>query len=169
VTFTDSISDPIPWYLYLRLIPTVRGSDGDESNNLRSFIHPLTFDDVATSHQFYQEIETLYANGVTSGCDENPMLYCPSNSTLRSQMAVFLVRAKHGSVFEPPAAEGIFDDVPPDWFFAPYNEHLHPMTPLKKGQPREEDWHMWGCGRSPLPHICSSPLLEGSFFSVLMP
>jgi len=26
---------------------------------------------------------------------------------------------------------------------------------------------MWGCGRSPHPHIYPSPLLEGSFFSVL--
>jgi len=39
------------------------------------------------------------------------------------------------------------------------------MTPLKKGQPREEDRYMWGCGRSPHPHIYPSPLLEGSFFS----
>jgi len=27
---------------------------------------------------------------------------------------------------------------------------------------------MWGCGRSPQPHIYPSPLLEGSFFSALM-
>jgi len=26
---------------------------------------------------------------------------------------------------------------------------------------------MWGCGRSPHPHIYPSPLLEGSFFSAL--
>jgi hypothetical protein len=38
------------------------------------------------------------------------------------------------------------------------------MTPLKKGQTREEDRYMWGFGRSPNPHIYLSPLLEGSFF-----
>jgi len=42
------------------------------------------------------------------------------------------------------------------------------MTPLKNGQPREEDRHMWVCGRSPHTHICPSPLLEGSFFSALI-
>jgi len=42
------------------------------------------------------------------------------------------------------------------------------MTPLKKGQPREEDRYMWGCGRIPHPHIYPSPLLEGSSFSALI-
>ena len=42
------------------------------------------------------------------------------------------------------------------------------MIPLKKGQPREEDRYMWGCGRSPHPHIYPFPLLEGSFFSALI-
>jgi len=41
------------------------------------------------------------------------------------------------------------------------------MTPLKKGQPREEDRYMWGRGLRPRPHIYPSPLLEGSFFSAL--
>ena len=39
------------------------------------------------------------------------------------------------------------------------------MTPLKKGQPREEERYMWGCGRSPHPHIYHSLLLEGNYFS----
>ena len=42
------------------------------------------------------------------------------------------------------------------------------MTPLKKGQPREEDRDMWGCGLRPHPHISPSPLLEGSFFNALI-
>ncbi len=42
------------------------------------------------------------------------------------------------------------------------------MISLKKGQPREEDRYMWGCGRSPHPHIYLFIPLEGSFFSVLL-
>ena len=138
VTFTGSISGPIPWDLYLQLTPTVGGSDGDQSNNLRSFTRPLTFDDVATSYQFYREIETIYFNRITTGCDDHPMLYCPGNSTLRSQMAVFLVRGKHGSDFEPPAATGIFNDVPLDGFFDRYVEQLY------------EDGITQGCSVDPL-------------------
>jgi len=42
------------------------------------------------------------------------------------------------------------------------------MNPLKKGQLREEDRYMWGCGRSPHPHIYPSLLLAGVFFSALI-
>jgi|GEM_PF-5778987 len=42
------------------------------------------------------------------------------------------------------------------------------MTPLKKGQPREEERYMWGCGLRPHPHIFHSLLLEGNFFSALI-
>ncbi len=41
------------------------------------------------------------------------------------------------------------------------------LTPLKKGQTREEDRYMWGFRRSPNPHIYPFPLLKGSFFSAL--
>ncbi len=41
------------------------------------------------------------------------------------------------------------------------------VTPLKKGQTREEDRSMWGFGRSPNPPIYPSPLHESSFFSAL--
>lgn len=35
------------------------------------------------------------------------------------------------------------------------------MAPLEKGQTREEDQYMLGCGRSPHPNIYTSLLLEG--------
>ena len=38
-------------------------------------------------------VEQLYAEGVTSGCQVSPLLYCPFNANTRGQMAVFLVRA----------------------------------------------------------------------------
>jgi len=53
------------------------------------------------------------------------MLYCPTGSTLRNQMAVFLVRTTHGSSFVPPDATGIFADVPLDGFFDGYIEQLY--------------------------------------------
>ncbi len=38
----------------------------------------------------------------------------------------------------------------------------------KKGQTREEDRYIWGFGLRPSPHIYTSTLLDGIFFSALM-
>jgi len=54
-------------------------------------------------------IEQLYADGITAGCGNNN--YCPTAEITRDQMAVFLLRAKHGSSYSPPPATGIFADV----------------------------------------------------------
>jgi hypothetical protein len=71
----------------------------------KTLINPLTatFSDVATSHQFYQYIETLADPGSwtvppTTGClpppgDPTHRYFCPSDDCLRSQMAWFIVRA----------------------------------------------------------------------------
>lgn len=50
-----------------------------------------TFDDVPTTHLFFQHIEALVASGVTAGCDADS--YCPDAPLDRGQMAVFLAKA----------------------------------------------------------------------------
>lgn len=50
-----------------------------------------TFNDVPTSHQFFQFIEALAASGITGGCGSGN--YCPNNPVTRGQMAVFLAKA----------------------------------------------------------------------------
>ncbi len=52
-----------------------------------------TFNDVPTTHPFFQFIEALYASGITAGCQAAPPLYCPDNPVTRGQMAVFLAKA----------------------------------------------------------------------------
>jgi len=54
-------------------------------------------------------IEQLSNDGITSGCGNSN--YCPDDEVTRAQMAVFLLRAKHGSSYSPPPATGVFDDV----------------------------------------------------------
>ena len=43
---------------------------------------------------FSDWIEDLYNRGITSGCQApgDPLKYCPDNSILRQEMAVFLVK-----------------------------------------------------------------------------
>jgi hypothetical protein len=88
-----------------------------------------TFSDVAPSFWAFEFIETVYANGITSGCATSPLRYCPADTVTRDQMAVFLLRGKHGSAYTPPAATGIFADVPAGhwaraWIEQLYNESI---------------------------------------------
>jgi hypothetical protein len=82
------------------------------------------FADVPLNHPFAGWIEQLFAEGITSGCGTNPLGYCPDQVVTRGQMAVFLLRAKHGAGYEPPAATGVFADVPLDHPFARWIEEL---------------------------------------------
>ncbi|HEY3204864.1 MAG TPA: S-layer homology domain-containing protein, partial [Thermoanaerobaculia bacterium] len=68
-------------------------------------------------------IEDLAASGISAGCGGSN--FCPSVPVTRSQMAVFLLKGKHGSLYAPPAAAGIFPDVPVSSPFAPWIEELY--------------------------------------------
>ena len=51
-----------------------------------------SFNDVPTSHPFFQFIEALKASGITGGCGDGTN-YCPDSPLTRGQMAVFLSKA----------------------------------------------------------------------------
>jgi purple acid phosphatase-like protein len=97
------------------------------------------FSDVPVSYWAADWIEQFYNDGITNGCSTNPPQYCPTNPVTRAQMAIFLLRAKHGSSYTPPSATGIFSDVPvsywaADWIEQLYNEGITTgctVSPLK--------------------------------------
>ena len=69
------------------------------------------FTDVPQASPFHAPVETIIRDGITSGCGGGN--YCPSSLVTRAQMAVFLLRAGHGSSYVPPPATGnVFGDVP---------------------------------------------------------
>jgi hypothetical protein len=101
-------------------------------------IHGSTFDpptatgifsDVPATYWAADWIEQFYNDGITSGCSTNPLKYCPEANVTRAQMAIFLLRSKHGNDYTPPAASGIFADVPithwaANWIEQLYNEGI---------------------------------------------
>jgi uncharacterized repeat protein (TIGR03803 family) len=81
------------------------------------------FLDLPTGALFHDDVRTLVANGVTAGCGGGN--YCPNSPVLRKQMAVFVLKAKYGSTYQPPPAVGVFTDVPTSDPFAPWIEALY--------------------------------------------
>jgi hypothetical protein len=86
--------------------------------------HITTFTDVPGDYWAWRYIEGLSNARITSGCNNAPRSYCPSVQVSRDQMAVFLLRAKHGASYFPPAPTGIFGDVPTDYWAAAWIEEL---------------------------------------------
>ncbi len=81
------------------------------------------FGDVVCPSTFADWIEALADEGISGGCGSGN--FCPTNPVRRDQMAPFLLKAKHGSSYVPPACTGIFDDVPCPSLFADWIEQLN--------------------------------------------
>lgn len=94
--------------------------------NGSSFVPPAAtgtvFLDVGATDFAANFIEQLSADGITGGCGDGN--YCPGSQVTRAQMAVFLLRAEHTSAYSPPAATGVFADVPVNGFAADWIEQL---------------------------------------------
>ena len=81
-----------------------------------------SFADVPTTYPFYAFIESLFHSGATGGCGGG--LFCPLGTVTRAQMAVFLLKGKHGANYVPPACSGEFADVPCPSQFADWIEQF---------------------------------------------
>ena len=81
------------------------------------------FLDVPLAQQFHQFVTTLVSNGITAGVGGG--LYGVNDNTSRQQMAVFLMKAKHGLCYvPPPCTVQVFTDVPCSSNFAPWINQL---------------------------------------------
>jgi len=82
------------------------------------------FTDVSTSYWAAAWIKQLAAEGITTGCTATT--FCPDQPVTRAEMAVFLLRATHGSAYTPPAvgASTGFTDVPISYWAAAWIKQL---------------------------------------------
>jgi hypothetical protein len=102
----------------------IRGANGLLETSVECACYNPTFTDVPVNYWSWDYIERLYGAGVTSGCTTSPLMYCPGTAVTRDQMAVFLLRGKHGSSYTPPPATGVFTDVPLNYWSAAWIEQL---------------------------------------------
>ena len=82
----------------------------------------VEFLDVSPDSPFYEDIVAIAESGITSGCGGGN--YCPAGGVRRDQMAVFLLKARHGASYAPPPCAGHFADVPCPSGFADWIEQL---------------------------------------------
>jgi len=85
-----------------------------------------TFADVPSAYWSYSYVERLYHAGITGGCGNSPLIYCPDSTVTRAQMAVFLLKGIHGSSYIPPAvgASTGFVDVATSYWAAAWIKQL---------------------------------------------
>jgi hypothetical protein len=92
-----------------------------------------SFTDAPPGSFGYRFIETLYKNGVTSGCGGGN--YCPDTNIPREQMAVFLLVSEEGAGYVPPdCVTPMFGDVPCSNPFSKWiNELANPARAITSG------------------------------------
>ena len=88
-----------------------------------AFSFDRSFLDVPDADPYWTAIDAAAMNGLSTGCGSGN--FCPSAPNTRSQISVFLLRAKNGAAFAPPPATGaVFGDVPAASFAAAWIEEL---------------------------------------------
>ena len=111
------------------------------------------FSDVSSTYWAAAWIEQLANEGITAGCGNGK--YCPDAPVTRDQMAIFLLRTKHGSSYTPPGAVGVFSDVPIGYWAASWIEELY------------GEGITGGCGSNPLKY-CPSDVVSRAQMAVFL-
>ena len=109
------------------------------------------FADVDDTNSHAAAINALAAAGITTGCSQNPLQYCPNQPVTRAQMASFLTRA-----FKLPAADAAgFTDVDPN------NTHAAAINALAAAGITT------GCNQNPLQYCPNQPVTRAQMASFL--
>jgi hypothetical protein len=94
--------------------------DGTTGTLIKGWV--TNFLDVPSAHNFYDYVTALVSNSITAGVGGGN--YGVDQPTLRQQMAAFILKAKHGLCYTPPACVGMFNDVPCTSTFARWIEAM---------------------------------------------
>jgi hypothetical protein len=118
-----------------------------------------TFDDVSLAEWYAKWVQSLFDDGFTAGCGTNPLIYCPSREHTRAEGSVFFLRMKKGKDFEPPAASGLFSDVPMEAWYARWVEQAYLEGILK---PCETEPALRACPNDPLDRAMGAYMMVKS-------
>jgi hypothetical protein len=86
---------------------------------------PQTFADVTPNMYFFDAVNLLAAQGVTSGCTTTD--YCPGEAITRADVAIFIVRAAYGGNNFNYSQIPVFNDVPVGSFGFQWIQQLYAL------------------------------------------
>jgi hypothetical protein len=114
------------------------------------------FADVPDWEWFFKWSTALWNDGYTAGCGTDPLIYCPLQEHTRTEGCVFFLRMLNGVEYVPPDTEGIFSDVPLEywgarWIEAAYKAGLIPA-----------------CATTPDLHFCPDEPLDRAMTAYMM-
>jgi len=88
---------------------------------------PPYFTDVASTDFDYAAANLLYAKGISKGCSENPLMFCPDRNLTRGEMATLLVRTVVGGDPASFSLTPYFADVPASHPFFAWIQKLYEL------------------------------------------
>jgi hypothetical protein len=112
-----------------------------------------TYKDVPPSYGAWPAVEAVTVARLIGGC--GTALFCPEAKVTRAGAAVFLEKARRGGSWVPPAATGVFADVPRTHWAAGYIEQLY------------RDGIATGCGQAPL-RFCPGQAVDRATMAFLL-
>ena len=115
-------------------------------------VEPAGFTDVDPNSVHAPNIDALFAADITTGCNTEPLRYCPSKPVTRAQMATFLTRALDLTIPDEPAG---FTDVDPNSVHAPNIDALFAADITT------------GCNTEPLRYCPSKPVTRAQMATFL--
>jgi hypothetical protein len=121
------------------------------------------FNDVTVANNnFFPHIQKMMDLGITTGCSQNPPLFCPTDTIPRWEMAMFMIRARltlYGASFSASSTP-YFTDVPA-------NVEGNGM-PFPYVQRAYEEAVTHGCGSNPLVFCPDELVTRGQMASFIM-
>jgi hypothetical protein len=120
------------------------------------------FQDVDSSNMFFPHIQKLMDLGITTGCSQDPPLYCPTETIPRWEMAMFMIRGRlmiYGASFNTSTTP-YFADVPTN-----VEGNGMPFPFIQ----RSYDEHITnGCASNPLSYCPDELVTRGEMASFIM-
>ncbi|MGA3025108.1 MAG: S53 family peptidase [Bryobacteraceae bacterium] len=120
------------------------------------------FQDVPDTNNFFPHIQKMMDLGITTGCSQNPPLFCPTNTIPRWEMAIFMIRARlmlYGASFTTSSTP-YFADVPTN-----VEGNGQPFPFIQRAY---EEHVTNGCGTSPLVYCPDELVTRGQMASFIM-
>jgi hypothetical protein len=140
------------------IVRAVTGTTNPAIYNTTPYFNDVT----AANNNFFPHIQKMMELGITTGCSQNPPLFCPTDTIPRWEMAIFMIRARlmlQGASFTTSQTP-YFADVPTN-----VEGNGQPFPFIQRAY---EEHVTNGCGTNPLVYCPDELVTRGQMASFIM-